>query len=206
MMARERKRSVFTARDPDFAAKLEMAPSPSIEPSQPAAATIMPEQPAPPPASADKAIKPAGNDAPLAPRQRASVKPVQAIRPQADQNGVRVRINFSWPPDVVERATAMAMDARCPVRTILLRIWSDAKERLVAELEKGISYTAIPAGRAPVSGERFDSRLVISEPAHAQLKAEIDPNDLVDLSSPLSRWAREKLKAHAAAFLSRAGY
>ncbi|CAM4065401.1 hypothetical protein [Paracoccus yeei] len=210
-MARERKRSAFTARDPGFAARLEMAPAEASEkataPAEPEArvrvetgAEGLPPAPAPqsPVAGASQGNSTAATAALQPDRQPAPAPPTK--------DGVPLRINFSWPAGIVERAAAMARDSRCPVRTVLRHIWFEARAGLVDALEAGIPHTAVPAARAVGAGERFDSRLVISHDAHARLAAEIDPKGIAGLSSPLSRWAREQMTGFAAAYLDRAGY
>lgn len=216
-MARERKRSAFTARDPDFAARLEMAPAddPAKAPvdTEPEARvrveTAAEGLPVPAPQSPvagaleGKAAEAAEGETKATPATGRRPKPAPAPR---TKDGVPIRINFSWPAGIVERAAALARDSRCPVRTVLRHIWSEARASLVEALEAGIPHTAVPAARAVSAGERFDSRLVISHDAHARLAAEIDPKGIAGLAAPLSRWAREQMTGFAAAYLDRAGY
>lgn len=205
-MARERKRSSFLARDPDYAAKLEMSPPPS--------APIVSPMKHEGESSQERSAQPEAVNNPVKPEHSSPtsldaprVTPTPAQRKTAQSpSGAHVRISFAWSQELVDRAAAMANAMRCPVRTVFLRAWSEGKEQLVSELEAGIRFSDIPVGRVQKRGERFDSRLTLSETAYAALKAEIDPGDLAGLSSPLSRWAREKMHIHAHAFLSRAGY
>ena len=210
-MARERKRSAFTARDPGFAAKLEMAPAEapvkattSGEPQARVRAETGAEGPPPEPAPQSTAA--------AMPQEKAQAatsepQPERKQRPAAPpKDGVPIRINFSWPAGIVDRAAAMARDSRCPVRTVLRHIWSEARAGLVDALEAGIPHTAVPTARAVGAGERFDSRLVLSHEAHTRLAAEIDPKGIAGLSSSMSRWAREQMTGFAAAYLDRAGY
>lgn len=208
-MARERKRSAFTARDPGFAAKLEMAPAAaeaqaatSAEPVATPRAQPGPEGlPAPAPLSPAAEAAEGETKATPAPDRRPKPAPAPPTK-----DGVPVRINFSWPAEIVDRAAAMARDSRCPLRRVLRHIWSEARAGLVDVLEAGIPHTAVPAARAVGAGARFDSRLVISHDAHARLAAEIDPKGIAGLSAPLSRWAREQMTGFAAAYLDKAGY
>lgn len=207
-MARERKRSAFTARDPAFAAKLEMPPT-----EAPAKAETSSEPETRPRAETGAEGLPPAPQSPVAEAAEGETKATPATnrRPKpapapSRKDGVPVRINFSWPATVVDRAAAMARDSRCPVRTVLRHIWSEARASLVDALEVGIPHTAVPAARAVGAGARFDSRLIVSQEAHARLAAEIDPKGIAGLSSPLSRWAREKMAGFSAAYLDRAGY
>lgn len=218
-MARERKRSVFTARDPDFAAKLEMMPE------EPSVST----PPVPPPASTAKQTAPAAQVAAPAPvdvQQRTSEQtgtsanieghtshrrepgrnPARPPIKSAD-DGMLVRLFFSWPPEVIDRARPMADEARCPVRKLLLRVWTEAKPELVDRLEKGISFREVPMDRrAAAMAERFGTQIKISARAYARLQQEIDPHGITGVDAPLSRWAREEMLRRADAYLSKAGY
>lgn len=207
-MARERKRSSFTARDPDFAAKLEMTPTTAASGTSALVSSAAPSPEVPDvkePATTPK------RDLPMevpAPSRDIQVEPSSQNQKskKSVQHGIFVRINFFWHQELIDRAAVMARDSRCPVRTVLLRIWSEAKDELVREMEEGIPFADIPSNRVQGTSERFDSRLQISEAVHTRLKAEIDPNDIVGLSGPLSRWVREKIDVYASDYLTKAGY
>ena len=218
-MARERKRSVFTARDPDFAAKLEMmpeAPSLSTPPEPPPASTAKQDgvsvQPA---ASAPTSIQerapervgaPASIEGETSRRRQPARNPARSPTKQAE-DGMLVRLFFSWPPEVIDRARPMADEARCPVRKLLLRVWTEAKPELIDRLEKGISFREVPVDRrAAAMAERFGTQVKISARAYARLQQEIDPHGITGVDAPLSRWAREEMLRRADAYLSKAGY
>ncbi|WP_423209642.1 hypothetical protein [Paracoccus yeei] len=219
-MARERKRSAFTARDPGFAAKLEMAPAgpvpqdgaapPPAAPAPGDRATI--DEAGRSPASEAAAVRTSRSAAPEQGSPTSPLLPAANAEQQAFQPAgkgkemVAIRITFSWPSTVIARASVMAQVARCPVGTLMQRIWSGARASLAAGLEAGLDHAAIPSARAAGAAGRLDSRLLISQAAHARLQAEIDPCGLVGLSSPLSRWARDQMISHAEQYLTRAGY
>lgn len=211
-MARERRRSTFTARDPGFAAKLEMAPPISSTPQ------ISSDNLVTDPAVKAPAEKGEGLTQVRAPEKAPVPEPDEprkaGSRTINDSPSARaatpgnppIRIYFGWPEDIVNRAKPWAEKARCDVKVLLQKAWADAKPEITTILERGIKHADVPVGRVSSSTVRLDTSLKLSDEAFRRLQSEIDPENMVGLSSPLSRWVRDQMLLRANTFLERAGY
>lgn len=264
-MARLKKRSSFSVRDPEFAAKLEMgAASPATQgaPKMPAITdtqhpadeisapksetqTFLAKHPDPalskesdltlqeaskmpsiadtrhpadempatkPQIQADLAEDPgAASSIELDPHSQEVPESRlrsrgRSVKKSETSRRVEIRIAFLWPRDLVERAQIWADKARSPVNLILKKGWMNSREKIVADLEKGIQYKDIPHDSIEAAGVRLEARLLLSERSHQRLVEEIDPENMIGLAAPIGRWARKKALPMIDAYLKDAGY
>lgn len=215
-MARAKRRSTFTSRDPDFAAKLEFLPevaAPKLIDQDEAKKAQAGDS-----ASATAAVEPSElshDDVPQAPKVQVSTSiPSPRARPQKERAPrshagtapVTVRVYFCWREDMAARAAKWAVAARCPPKKIFQQAWAKMKDDILAEIEAGIRYKDIPHDRVSDAGERFDTRIQISAKAFEQLQRELDPEGFVGVSPALSRWVREQAFSRIDSYFAKAGY
>lgn len=215
-MARAKRRSTFTSRDPDFAAKLEFLPenaapklidqdetkkAQAID-SAPASAAVEPS------ALSHDEVAPVPKVKSSTPMPSSPARPQKerATRDQAGTAPVTVRVYFCWREDMAARAAKWAVAARCPPKKIFQQAWAKMKDDILAEIEAGIRYKDIPHDRVTDAGERFDTRIQVSAKAFEQLQSELDPEGFVGVSPALSRWVREQAFSRIDSYFAQAGY
>lgn len=117
-----------------------------------------------------------------------------------------IRLVFGIPNNLTARADKWAAKARCPVNTIIQRIFAELRPALIERLEVGIKYEDISHERAVDATHRFNTSVTISESASVRLSEELDPEGISGLTGPLSRWAREEMLKHLEKVLDDKGY
>lgn len=206
-MARLKDRGFVAKRDDSFSRRLEVTGVTSEE-------TSMPDEPFSASAPADPKPKlefdaaEAASPVAKVSREIGEAKPLLAdVQSQkSERDRVTIRLAFRVPDDLTKRAELWAKKARCQVRIVLLKGFSEMREDLIAKLEKGISYTEIPHDRVARASTSLDTSVLVTVEARAKLTTEIDPEGLTGIEAPLSRWARAIYTKSFDRYLAENGY
>ena len=140
---------------------------------------------------------------PRVPRQS---KKSRGVPTGSEKSAAVVRLSFGLPARLVSRAEVWAEKARCPVNSIIQRVFRELRPDLVSKLEEGIKHKDITQERAVDAQYRFNTTVTISAEASHRLTIELDPEGISGLSASLSRWAREEMIKHLDVSLSDKGY
>lgn len=133
------------------------------------------------------------------------VKEAATIQKDMGQKA-RLRFGFRFPDDLIQRAEVWAEKARCPVSAILRKSFGELRPVLIETLEKGIKYTEIPHDRVSDASASFDTSIMIEKDAYERLVKEIDPEGIMGIEAPMSRWARARFIEHFGKYLDKHGY
>lgn len=123
-----------------------------------------------------------------------------------DEKPTVIRLVFGIPNNLTARADKWAVKARCPVNTIIQRVFAELRPALIERLEVGIKYDDVTHERAVDATHRFNTSVTISESASVRLSEELDPEGISGLTGPLSRWVREEMLKHLEKVLDHKGY
>ena len=134
-------------------------------------------------------------------------QPRETLKAKGDvKKSTVIRLVFGIPNNLTARADKWAANARCPVNTIIQRVFAELRPALIERLEVGIKYDDVTHDRAVDATHRFNTSVTISESASVRLSEELDPEGISGLTGPLSRWAREEMLKHLEKVLGDKGY
>ena len=138
-------------------------------------------------------------------KRKRQPRETQKVKGEVEKSTV-IRLVFGIPNNQTVRADKWAAKARCPVNTIIQRVFAELRPALIERLEVGIKYEDISHERAVDATHRFNTSVTISESASVRLSEELDPEGISGLTGPLSRWAREEMLKHLEKVLDDKGY
>lgn len=115
-----------------------------------------------------------------------------------------LRVCFTVPLDLSERAEKAGMQARCDARQIVLLALKEIKPQLLEGL-RNLKHSDVNKARTENAGIRITTTWHIKPDLMAALGAELDPANIGQTSSLVGFWVREKLLAFFPEYLSRFG-
>lgn len=143
---------------------------------------------------------PAPSSKPTSTRQRAPRK-----TPAPDTKAELIKLNFTIPAELTQRAESMAVAARCPARRVATTALSQIKPELF-EAFTSVKYNDIDTTRQNDAGMRISTSWVVSTELMAQLAKELDPMGVGQVNGLLSAWVRDRFVRHFNGYLAAAGY
>lgn len=126
-------------------------------------------------------------------------------RPAPETKAELIKLNFTIPAELAQRAESMAVAAKCPARRVATTALGQIKPELF-EAFTSVKYADIDTTRQTDVGMRISTSWVVSTEMMAQLTKELDPLGIGQVNSLLSAWVRDRFIRHFNGYLSTAGY
>lgn len=198
-MSEQKKRPKILRRDDSFTATIDTGASSnfmlrSVPAGGQGGATPV-TSPATPP-------EPAAKSAPKPPSQRQK-EPQKAE--EAAAKSELIKLNFTIPAKLAQRAETMAVAAKCPARRVASAALNQLKPELLAAFTS-VKYSDIDTTRQSDVGMRISTSWVVSAEVMAALLRELDPLAVGQVNSLLSAWVRDRFTQHFDGYLATAGF
>lgn len=137
------------------------------------------------------------------PTGRRGQKPRKA--PAGDTKSELIKLNFTIPAELAQRAESMAVAARCPARRIAIAALNQMKQELL-DAFTSVKHGDIDTTRQSNVGMRISTSWVVSADVMAHLVKELDPLGVGQVNSLLSAWVRDRFTRHFDGYLAASGF